>query len=410
MNYIDPLVDFSKLAATASQLGQSEIHHRKDIKLVKELHQKSMDLSKEQHIRNIQMEKRIFLMETFTDVEQHFLQLNADLTASNRECENDMFDQCNQSLQTVLLGNCIMFSSLSTVIFQGFLCGTPALNPNLVACTDVDPNVFAFYSLVSAISFAFLFISIVLCVEVILISTEFMYLRAFMYISVLTEAMKTTKDLMQSTNQRLAIVEDKLALEKCWSEHETAIHKRLDEQGKIIDSYLDPTKEEDTLREGKGNKVPQPYKKTKQQKAGNNFSTFWKKWCQNKQFYAVLFFYLGTGFMLLAVMIFMFVINSQTYLSWEGAILSSIIIGIFLLLSLWLAIYLPFYDQGGSSRLLKEEEEKDQAEEEKEKENAAAQEYAAKQARDRELAEEGIDDDSDEEEELEEEEEEEDQP
>ena len=356
MNYIDPLVDFSKLAATASQLGQSEIHHQKDIKLAKELHNKSMDLSKKQHIRNIQMEKRIFLMETFTDVEQHFLQLNADLTASNRECENDMFDQCNQSLQTVLLGNCIMFSSLSTVIFQGFLCGTPALNPDLVACTDVDPNVFAFYSLSSAISFAFLFISIVLCVEVILISTEFMYIRADDYISVLTQAMKKTKDLMKSTNQRLAIVEDKLALEKCWSEHESAIHKQLDVQGEIIDSYLDPTK-------GLSYKAHQHSHTKKQPKGGNNFSKFWKLWCQKKQFYAVLFFYLGTGFMLLAIMIYMFVINSQTYLSWEGAVLSSIIIGIFLLLSLWLAIYLPFYDVGGSSRLLKKEEEEEANEE-----------------------------------------------
>ena len=172
---------------------------------------------------------------------------------------------------------------------------------------------------------------------------------------------------MKSTNQRLAVVEDKLALDKCWREHEGAIHKQLDAQGEIIDSYLDPTKDRG-YGEGFMHKAQQQHSPKKQQKRkeGDGFSKFWKLWCQKKQFYAVLFFYLGTGFMLLAVMIFMFVINSQTYLSMEGAVLSAVIIGIFLLLSLWLAIYLPFYDAGGSSRLLKKEEEEEAKEGEEE--------------------------------------------
>jgi hypothetical protein len=43
------------------------------------------------------------------------------LISSSKESESDMFDQRNQSFQTVILSASVMFSSLSTVIIQGLV-------------------------------------------------------------------------------------------------------------------------------------------------------------------------------------------------------------------------------------------------------------------------------------------------
>ena len=92
-----------------------------------------------------------------------------------------MFDQRNQSFQSIILSSSVMFAALSTVIIQGFL------PPNS------SEAIFIAYALTCSLSFAFLFLSVVLSIEVILRASSFMYHRARRHTLDLREAIRATK-------------------------------------------------------------------------------------------------------------------------------------------------------------------------------------------------------------------------
>ena len=105
-------------------------------------HLDALRKAKFQHQVSLRTTKETYLLELFHNLEQHFQQLNADLIASTRESERDMFDQRNQAFQTIILSSSVMFSALSTVIVQGYLDSNT--NHIYAAC----------YAASSAISFA----------------------------------------------------------------------------------------------------------------------------------------------------------------------------------------------------------------------------------------------------------------
>ena len=107
--------------------------------------------------------------------------MNADLISSSKEGERDMFDQRNQSFQSIILASSVMFAALSTVIIQGFLP------------PDSSEFIFVAYALTCSLSFAFLFLSVVLSIEVILRASSFMYHRARQHTANLKEAILRTK-------------------------------------------------------------------------------------------------------------------------------------------------------------------------------------------------------------------------
>ena len=92
-----------------------------------------------------------------------------------------MFDQRNQSFQSIILASSVMFAALSTVIIQGFLP------------PDSSEFIFVAYALTCSLSFAFLFLSVVLSIEVILRASSFMYHRARQHTANLKEAIIHTK-------------------------------------------------------------------------------------------------------------------------------------------------------------------------------------------------------------------------
>ena len=92
-----------------------------------------------------------------------------------------MFDQRNQSFQSIILSASVMFAALSTVIIQGFL------PPN------ANEFIYVSYALTCSLSFAFLFLSVVLSIEVILRASSFMYHRARRHTLDLKEAITKTK-------------------------------------------------------------------------------------------------------------------------------------------------------------------------------------------------------------------------
>jgi hypothetical protein len=78
-----------------------------------------------------------------------------------------MYDASNQKLQTLILASTVMFVSTSTVMIQGNLGAEP--NPE-------DPNLSTVRAMAvfGSLSFFFLFVSIVLCVELLNRSASFM--------------------------------------------------------------------------------------------------------------------------------------------------------------------------------------------------------------------------------------------
>jgi hypothetical protein len=180
----DTLWEIGGLAATIYSIGQARKLHEEQLEQSKKHHEIEMNLAKEQHKKNLVETKRVYLLELFTNLEQHFQQLNADLISSGKEAERDMFDQRNQNFQTIILASSVMFTALSTVIIDGAL-PTQTSEPLIVA-----------FSLTSALSFAFLFLSMVICMELVMRASSFMYRRARNHTDQLRQAIKDTKTMM----------------------------------------------------------------------------------------------------------------------------------------------------------------------------------------------------------------------
>eukprot|EP01042_Synura_sphagnicola_P014459 gene14459-18296_t len=117
----DTLWEIGGLAATLYSIGQARQHHVEQLSQSRKHHEVEIDLAVKQHKKNLVETKRVYLLELFTNLEQHFQQLNADLISSSKEAERDMFDQRNQNFQTIILASSVMFTALSTVIIDGGL-------------------------------------------------------------------------------------------------------------------------------------------------------------------------------------------------------------------------------------------------------------------------------------------------
>ena len=96
-----------------------------------------------------------------------------------------MFDQRNQQFQTIILSSSVMFSALSTVIIQGPLS------------KEASSFLLISYSLSSALSFAILFLSIVICIEIISRASRFMYERAKNQTGQLKDAIKESNRMVK---------------------------------------------------------------------------------------------------------------------------------------------------------------------------------------------------------------------
>lgn len=145
---------------------QSRKLHTAEISHSSEKHKEALSLATDHHTVDISNTQKTYLLELYYSLEQHFQQLNADLISNGRESERDMFDQRNQIMQTIILTSSVMFSSLSTVIVQGFI---PLKAPSAV---------FASFAFFFSISFVFLFVAIIVSLEVIKRSSEYMYKRS----------------------------------------------------------------------------------------------------------------------------------------------------------------------------------------------------------------------------------------
>jgi hypothetical protein len=181
----ETILEGVSLLAAGYSIYQAKQYHDKEVHLAHQRHEAAMKLAREQHQKDLIETKRNYLLELFTNLEQHFQQLNADLIASSKEAERDMFDQRNQSFQTIILASSVMFSALSTAIVNGYL---PSSSGAMLVVS---------FALTSSLSFAFLFLSMVISMELVMRASTFMYKRAKNQTNQLRNAIAETRNMMK---------------------------------------------------------------------------------------------------------------------------------------------------------------------------------------------------------------------
>lgn len=246
---------------------------------------------------------------------------------------------------------------------------------------------------------AFLFLSIVLCIEVILRASSFMYNRARKHTTQLREAIQKTKMMMkrirggqfpddsycaevgagegetkqfERTNQSEGNENNQNKRGDCEEfsgtkrvERTLRFSSRHDEvkgSSKTSRRQIAEMKEEDLQMEWERHEA-EVHKYLEEREKINDqtsvlvsadanssrmsFEQFWRESCKFWADIAILFFYAGTANLLLAIMIYMWAEFFITYESPVGAVIAVVFIGVSLVLGILLAIYLRQNDTYG---------------------------------------------------------------
>ena len=165
------------IANTVRDLSQ---HHEKE-NLEWAQHNKEMKLAEKQFEEKERLAKQIYLVDKFSEIEQHFQQLNADLLAAAKESERDMWDQRNQQFSNIVLATTIIMTGLITVLVQGVL---PPGCSNFIKVS---------YSIANSFSIGLLIICAVLSSEIVLRASSFMFKRTKTYSDAVSNAIETSK-------------------------------------------------------------------------------------------------------------------------------------------------------------------------------------------------------------------------
>ncbi len=329
------------LVAAGYSLYQAKQLHDIELAKARDHHRESIRIAEEQHKKNLAEVKRTYLLELFNNLEQHFQQLNADLIASSKESERDMFDQRNQSFQTIILASSVMFTALSTAIIDGMIP------------YDASHYFIIGYALTSSLSFAFLFLCVVVCIELVLRASSFMYRRAHKHTESLRDAIEKTKvmmkrmrsrkpyrvdnesrgssrdvavdDIATSDNRRSIVQMEDTALEHEWSKHESEIQGYLSQRELINDSCAVVANSDDSASNKK------------------SFQQFWNESCKFWAELAILFFYAGTLNLLLSIMIFMWTQFFMEYNSMIAGVLAVSLISLSLVIGISAVVLLRIF-------------------------------------------------------------------
>lgn len=325
------LLEVGNLLAAGYGLYQAKRHHEVEQEKAEVRHRHAVELAKKQHENDMKLVKQTYLLDLFNSLEQHFQQLNADLISSSRESERDMFDQRNQSFQTIILASTVMFSALSNVIVQGTIP------------SDSGDFLLIAYSLTSSLSFFFLFICVVLCIELVIRISTFMYRRGKVHSNSLQSAINDTKimmkalrgessssdpirtDSLQSSrfhNDRLSV--SSLNSENNCSSRSGASRRNIIKMGKNeIDDEFEKHEPEIRRYLSQRQKINQVEQ--------HEFKRFWDESCEFWWMLAIWFFYGGSLNLLLALMVFMWAEFVIYYNCILGAIIGVVLLGFILI-------------------------------------------------------------------------------
>jgi hypothetical protein len=333
-----PLANAAELALNFAEYQDTLYMFRETYTKQMEFHEETMDITRKTHEKNVDMLKRTYLMDAYVNLLQHFQQLNAgkvfyydycysdsfsaslDLIASTRESERDMFDQCNQKNQTIILASSVMFSALATIMVQGYLSD------------KVNDDIISVYAITSSVSFLFLYLAIVNSVELTARASRFMYKRAKYQTKQLEDAILNSKEMIRDikgsgrTRSRRNLLDEKGNIDEEWKKHEQLVYDFIlqrDDLHRLAAAI-------DLIHEDKDqNRM--------------SFGDFWRLHCLKYANYATAYFYLGTANLLFATMIFIYCLNFYNFNDEASASLGVSIITVSLVVGVVLLIYFNFY-------------------------------------------------------------------
>jgi len=313
-------------------------------------HEKELELMRQQHEYELTAAKQAYLINAFTNIEQYCQELNENLINSTRDAERDMVDQRNQQYQTILVASTVMLTALFTVLVQGRL---PVVANQAVKLT---------FAISTAVSTGFIIVNVLLCIQLIYRVSQFMYRKTEDHLQKINGAIDSTRRTMKKLHGmshlmflsfmimihhlyfytsifiRLPITIKytilgthsseqpyfaKLAgpeIDCEWGSHEKKVHGHLEERNKLI-----------VLRETiMSEAIP--------------FHKFWDDNCKSIGSTALICFYIGAAFMLIATMIYMWSWYIYTYKNYIGAIIGLVIMLLSLIVTMTIAIYLRYFD------------------------------------------------------------------
>jgi hypothetical protein len=261
--------------------------------------QRSFETSRKQFEAEMDLEKRTHLMESFMEMQTQFILLDSDLVSSSRDAERDSFDHHNQRLQNLIISCTVMFAATSTIVIQGNIS---------------DPHFFAplkvLYSISNGLSFATLFVSFTICMEVITACSRFMITKATAFTAALADARRNTKTNFQSILAERFVSRDsknplnpdqymnETKINDLWEEIEEKTTKRLSDRRDLVTKFI---------------------KKV-------TFEDFWEYKCSDKYSNAVRLFYIGTFLMLLSSVIYVGVQFTLKYHVWLAALFTAFLL------------------------------------------------------------------------------------
>jgi hypothetical protein len=169
-------------AASAFSIYNQGEYHNEKLRIEQKQHEDDLSLMRKHHASDLSLAKQTYLIAAFTEIEQYCQELNENLLVHSKDSERDMADQRNHQYFTMMIAGTIMVSSLMTVMIQGTLV------------TNIDTGgastfVIIAYSVCNSISLVLLLVSLVLCIEVTTRVNKFMYVKADGNMKLLRNAM-----------------------------------------------------------------------------------------------------------------------------------------------------------------------------------------------------------------------------
>lgn len=194
MDYIIHELTSPGVILGAANIAQNAVYHGRVKSLERTMHQDEINLMRQNQRDEMGYVKKTYIMSSIHDMERHFQQLNSDLLDGTKEFEKDMVDQRNLWSQTIILAATIMILATISVLVQGILPNKSSEHP---PNDDVVANRLYFsYSVSNAGSMAFLFVTIVIYVEIVARISKFSIERASQHAKNLKTAMFETQSLL----------------------------------------------------------------------------------------------------------------------------------------------------------------------------------------------------------------------
>jgi hypothetical protein len=261
------------------------------------------DQDQAQHLAAIDLSKRKYLMESFAELEQHFVSLYADLANTTRESERDIYDQRNQQLQTLVIGCSMMFTALGTIVIQGEL-QTSAAFALVIA-----------FSITNGLAFVSLTCCLVLCIEVLTLTSNFMILKGRKSSGELVAARELTLSIFKKLKAKDFGSRRKQAAQKLGANSEEETFKPI---AKLEREEID--KLWNIVEEGSTNMLENRRRLIGRIFETESFNNFWRNHCDKHSIWAVGLFYLGIASILFSSIIYIYCQFKYGYKSLVGAL------------------------------------------------------------------------------------------